>query len=176
MTKYIHYSLTKLINFLLLCCLFIACNDQLNFKNYFKGTIELPTGEKLTTYLAINEQQQKQGLSHITDNQFKNDEVMLFVGHESSFRQFWMPETFFNLDIIFLTKDLYVLDIHRNLQHFTKDGPREMIPISKRVRCQHVIEIKSSSPLAELIQPGMILKWLGPKTLEQTISDIHQQQ
>jgi uncharacterized membrane protein (UPF0127 family) len=180
MNTYIQYSLTKLINFLLLFlvlnCLFIACNDEVSFKNYASGTIELPSGERLITYLAINEKQQMQGLSHLKDDQFKDNQAMLFVSNRTSFRQFWMPETFFDLDIIFLNKDLYVLDIHRKLAHFTKKGPRELVPISKRVRCRHVLEIKSSSPLANKIQPGMMLKWLGPKSLEQTILDTHPQQ
>lgn len=180
MNTYIQYSLTKLINFLALFLVLsgqlVACNSEVNFKNYTSGTIELPSGEKLKTYLAINEKQQMQGLSQLQDDQFKNDEAMLFTSSRSTFRQFWMPETYFNLDIIFLNKDLYVLDIHRNLAHYPKKGPRELVPISKRVRCQHVLEIKSSSPLAKKIQPGMMLKWLGPKSLEQTILDTHQQQ
>lgn len=178
MITYIQYSPTKLINFLIflaISCTFLACDDKLNYKNYPNAQILLPSGESLTTYLAIKDTEQKQGLSHIPANVFQNNEAMLFTGVRGRWRQFWMPETFFDLDIIFLNKDLYVLDIHRGLKHFPHKGPRNKIPLSKRVYCQHVLEIKTSSPLAKKIQPGMILKWTGERSLEQIVLSTHQQ-
>lgn len=179
MNSYIQYSPTKLIKFLTilaLSCIFIACDDKLNYKNYPNVHILLPTGETISTYLAVKDAEQKQGLSNIPAKIFKNNEAMLFTGKRNRWRQFWMPETFFDLDIVFLSKDLYVLDIHRALKHFPHKGPRNKIPLSKRVYCQHVLEIKASSPLAKKIHPGMILKLKDEMNLEQIISNIHQQQ
>jgi uncharacterized membrane protein (UPF0127 family) len=163
MNKVIHQSFLLLIKILLLTQL-IACEDGVTsstknpYKSYDHGTMTLASGKKLKIYLAITPKQQKMGLSHIKPSEFKDDEGMIFLDESYSTRQFWMPETHFNLDIFFLNEDLYVLDVHRNLQHYPKAGPRESIPLSKKVYCQHVLELKADSPYAKEIQPGMILK------------------
>ncbi len=170
MNSVIHQSSLLLIKILLLGSL-ISCNETTTdsgknkFKSYQQGEITLPSGKKLKVYMAINDQQQQMGLSHIKDSEFADNDTMIFMDKRYSSRQFWMPDTHFNLDIIFLNEDLYVLDIHRNLKHYPKSGPREKIPLSKKVYCQHVLEIKSSSPLAKEIKPGMILNWTSSKNL-----------
>lgn len=176
MNSYIQYSPTKLINFLLLTFLFISCNSNAMFQEYHKVTIQTPTGENLKVYLAISRDQQTQGLSTVKKDEFSDNEAMLFYGKIDLERHFWMPNTYFDLDIIFLNEDFYVLDIHRSLKHFPYSGPESSIPRSKRVKCRHVLEIKSSSPVAKKIQPGMILKWTEKKTLEQIVSSTHQLQ
>ena len=173
MIKFIPQTSLILINFLLLT-ISVACkNNEIksvknNFKSYPTGEIKLPSGKKLKAYLAISPEEQQLGLSHIQSEDFKNDEAMIFLDQKYSMRQFWMPNTYFDLDIVFLSEDFYVLDIHRKLRHFPKNAPREEVPISKRVYCQHVLEIKSESPLAQEIQPGMMLDWIGPRNLLQT--------
>jgi uncharacterized membrane protein (UPF0127 family) len=176
MLLYIQYSQTKLINFLLVCLLLASCNGEAKLEKYQKASISLPSGEKIKVYLAISEAQQVNGLSHIKASEFSNSEAMLFYGETNRVRHFWMPNTFFNLDIIFLNEDFYVIDIHRNLQHFPYNGPRESVPTSKYVKCRHVLEMKSSSPIASKILPGMMLKWNEQKTLEQIVSDTRLQQ
>lgn len=172
MNSVIQQTSLLLIKIMLLSQL-ISCNEieksasKNPFNSYQQGEITLPSGKRLKVYMAVSDEQQQMGLSHIKLNEFADDETMLFTGTKDSTRQFWMPDTFFNLDIIFLNEDLYVLDIHRNLQHFPKSGPRSEIPLSKKVYCQHVLEIKSTSPWASEIQPGMILNWSSPKNLLQ---------
>jgi uncharacterized membrane protein (UPF0127 family) len=151
---------------------FMSCNENdksaLAHKQYEQGEIELPSGKILTVYLAKSYAEQKRGLSHLKPEQFSTNEAMLFLDDFEHPRQFWMPNTHFNLDIIYLSKDLYVLDIHRNLQHFPKEGPNHLVPRSKTVVCRHVLEIRSESSLASEIHPGMILKWNSSPHLLQT--------
>lgn len=169
MNSVIHQTSLLLIKFLLITQL-ISCKEQTTsssknpYKSYQQGEITLPSGKKLKVYLAINEDQQKMGLSHVKAEEFGDNDAMIFLDKTYSTRQFWMPETHFNLDVVFLNEDLYVLDIHRNLQHYPKAEPRSAIPLSKKVYCQHVLEIKSDSPLAQEIRPGMILNWSSPKS------------
>lgn len=176
MHLYIQYSLTKLINFLFLCFLIISCNGEAKFQDYQTANLSTPSGESLKVYLAISKEQQIKGLSGLADSNFSNSEGMLFYGKEDKERQFWMPNTHFNLDIVFLNEDFYVIDIHKNLKHFPYNGPRESVPISKSVKCRHVLEIKASSPVASKIHPGMMLKWNEQMSLEQIVSKTHQQQ
>ena len=149
----------KLMLFLPLLLL-TSCNESTasHLQSLQMKTITLPSGAKLKTYIAESDADQKRGLSKIMPEDFSDNEAMLFTGSTMHIRQFWMPETHFNLDIIFMNADYYVLDIHRNIQHFTKREPRRSVPLSKEVYSQHVLEIKADSPYAKEIQPGMILK------------------
>lgn len=153
------YRWTILLLFLTILPLTSSCNDSTpHFKSYDQSILTLKSGEKITIYIAQNHQQQTLGLSGIKPDQLKDNEGMLFPEKEMQQRMFWMPETHMNLDIFFLNADFYVLDIHRNLQHFPKREPKENIPRSKTVYSQHVLELKSSSPLAAKIKRGMILE------------------
>ncbi len=118
--------------------------------------------------MAQTDEEQQTGLSGLPSDDFASDEGLLFPADENKLRQFWMPETHFNLDIIFLTKDLYVLDVHKNLPHFPKREPRSAIPLSKAVYSRHILEIRADSPLAREIRPGIMLKWSGDSRLLQT--------
>src|SRR5690606_17679487 len=118
---FIQYNLVKLIkNLLLTLCLLTAfsCKDKPHYTKYPQVFLVLPSGEKIETYLALSDEEQTLGLSHIKDNEFSGTQGMLFFNKQDSVRHFWMPDTHFNLDIIFLNKDLYVLDIHKNIKHF----------------------------------------------------------
>jgi len=126
-----------------------------------QDTILIENSIELKTYIAVTYDEQRKGLSGVMPKDFKDNEAMLFPARRDKVRQFWMPETHMDLDIFFLSDDLYVLDVHRSLKHFEKDGPDHEVPRSKIVKCRHVLELKSSSPLAKKIYPGMILKWKG---------------
>ncbi|MCO4754012.1 MAG: DUF192 domain-containing protein [Bacteriovoracaceae bacterium] len=162
-------KLIKNLGIILILLMVCACNDDARsrLESLGRGKIQLPSGKSLKVFIAKSPLEQAKGLSKVPAKLFKDDESMLFPGDEYKPRQFWMPETLFNLDIIFLTKDFYVLDIHRNLPSFPKREPRNLVPKSKTVHSWHVLEIKSSSRLANEIQPGMSLKWIGSSDLLQ---------
>lgn len=161
MTRYISQTTLKLMLFLALGLFLTSCNTSTasHLELLEKKEITLPSGETLKAYIAKTAKEQKKGLSTIKSEDFSDREVMFFPANRMFVRQFWMPETHFDIDIIFLNQDLYVLDIHRNLKHFPAKYPQDEIPKSKEVFSQHVLEIKSSSPLAKKIKRGMILKW-----------------
>jgi uncharacterized membrane protein (UPF0127 family) len=135
----------------------LSCNQEI-FKGYQKAKITLVSGQILDTYVAITAKEQSQGLSGLKKEQFKDNNAMLFPLKEATMRQFWMPNTHFDLDIFFLNKDFLVIDIHRNLAHYPKKGPKHMVPLSKMVYCNHVLEVKSSSTLSKQINIGDFLK------------------
>ena len=164
----IHQSFLKLISFLVL----FSCTNTDVFEKYTKSEISLSSGEKLEVILAIDANEQEKGLSNIKPDQFADNQVMLFTANKTKLRQFWMPETQFNLDIIFLSSDLYIIDIDRNVPAHPTRYPRSEVPLSKAVFCTHVLEIKSSSPLAKKIKVGEFIKWSGPKSLSQILQGI----
>ena len=158
---FIPQSLAKLIFFITLLSLTLACegNTAKHLDSYRQKTIVLPNNEEFKVYMADNYPKQKKGLSGIEHKDFSGNEGMFFTGDRVRKRQFWMPETHFNLDIIFLSKNLYVLDIHRNMPHYPKPGPKSKIPLSKEVMSVHVLEVKANTKLAQKIKIGMLLKW-----------------
>ena len=171
----IHHNSLK---FTLLLAMFLlgACDDSSagHLKSLKTGEIIIPSeGGKLKTYIALSAEEQMKGLSGIQPQDFNDNEAMLFTAKRDKLRQFWMPNTHFDLDIFFLSEDLYVLEVHRALNHFKDDGPDHKVPRSKMVVCRHVLEIKASSPLAKKIYPGMQLKWKGSSSLSKIISDTH---
>jgi uncharacterized membrane protein (UPF0127 family) len=161
-TLFIHnpiaFIIKKLAILVILISFLISCQDtQLPFKDYRTTEIILDAETKLITFVAITDQQQRQGLSSLKPEQFADNYAMLFPAKRDKVRQFWMPDTHFDLDIFFLSKDFYVLDIERNFPHYPHKGPEDRIPMTRPVLCRHVLEVKSSSPLAKKIKIGMIL-------------------
>ena len=137
------------------------------------GKILLPSGLVLSTQLAITIEEQQQGLSGVASKDFKSDQAMLFVYKQTGMRSFWMRDTYFNLDIIFLNKDLKVLAIAKNLP--AHPGDKEPPPIHRTspVWARHVLEVRADSPAAREIKTGMVLKWASKISLSQIISNTH---
>lgn len=163
-------NLIKKLPILLIIGLIAACNDDARsrLESLPLGSIDLPSGKKIQVYVAQTDEAQETGLSGLPSEDFGANEGLLFPADNNKLRQFWMPDTHFNLDIIFMTKDLYVLDVHRNVPHFPKREPKQDVPLSKAVYSRHVLEIRADSPLADEIRPGMLLKWSGDRHLLQT--------
>lgn len=160
MIKVIHQTSLKLITFLLFSVSFLSCNSNsaVTLENYKQATITLPDSTSFQAYIADTPLRQSRGLSDIKDKDFSENLGMFFPGTSPQMRQFWMPNTFFDLDIFYLSQDYYILEIERSLKHHIGYTPKSEVPMSKEVKCTHVLELKSSSPLAKKLKEGMILK------------------
>lgn len=131
--------------------------------------LQLPTavmgissGKNFQVYLAVSDSEQTLGLSAIPDENWSADDGMLFWYEEDSPKSFWMPDTYFNLDIFFLDKDLKIIAVERNVPHYIGREHPETIPRTASYFCRHVLELKSSSDLAKNIQTGETLTWVSP--------------
>ncbi len=163
MSNFIQQRAPKLILFLSLLSLLSGCNASTasHLQSYKQVIMTLPTGEKLKTYIAESRSQQTKGLSGIKPKDFKDNEAMLFTGNTMMERQFWMPDTHFDLDIIFMNQDFYILDIHRSVPHFPRKPKfKGEVPLSKVVFSQHILEVKSNTKFSKKIHPGMQLKMM----------------
>ena len=89
---------------------------------------------------------------------------MLFFYKSEGPKSFWMPDTYFNLDIIFLNKDFLVVDIVKNIQHHPGRAPNPPIARTPSVNCRHVLEIRADSPLSSKIKLGTQFKWMSEKS------------
>ncbi|MBF0298944.1 MAG: molybdate ABC transporter substrate-binding protein [Oligoflexia bacterium] len=135
------------------------------------GKILLPSGKSIKVKFALNAEEQMLGLPRISPQNFADDDALLFFSNRDEMRSFWMPDTYFDLDIIFIDKNLKVLHVERNVPHYPhaiKDDGSNVseIPITKAFMCRHVIEMSSKSKLAKEIKVGDTLNWFPPKQLE----------
>ena len=60
---------------------------------------------------------QIKGLSGIKRNQLKTNQGAIFIYPNEAPRSFWMPDTYFDLAIIFLDKNLVVKHVEKKHQH-----------------------------------------------------------
>jgi len=128
-----------------------------DLSRYKTGSFALPNADVFTVYIAETSSQQYFGLRKIKVQNFDARMGMLFPQDQMLIRQFWMPETFFDLDIVFMDQNFLILDIHRALKHYPFKAKQGEVPMSRKVLSQHVLEVKSYSSLASRLQIGMKL-------------------
>ena len=161
---------------LTLCLLFAFASCQSQSKDPMKY-VELVTknGETIKTTMAITPAEQEKGLSGTQSSDWDEDQGMLFFYLEDSDLAFWMPDTYFDLDIFYLDKDLKVVDVVRKVPHFVGKTPYASIPRVRAVWARHVLELKAGSKLSDSIKVGDLLQLQSPMTLQQIESKIRQQ-
>lgn len=139
-------------------------------------TLAHPSGRIIKTVLLVTAKEQEVGLSGTKDHEFAENEGALFWYQDDNVKGFWMPDTYFNLDLVFLDGSLKIIDIDRNLQAHPGRAEPPAIQFSKRVRARHVLEVKANSPFATVLKIGDQLKVLPPLSLSQIESEIRQKQ
>ena len=123
--------------------------------------IKNPKGETITLRLATNRHEHAQGLSGIKALDFARNEGMLFVNETMGTRRFWMPDTFFNLDIIFLDSDLKVVALEMNAPMHPGLIEPPVIFRTKSYQAQFVLETHAGVSFTKDLKAGDDLKWVG---------------
>ena len=90
---------------------------------------------KLFLDVADNEEKRSYGLMNRKD--MKRDSGMLFIWTDRQIRNFWMKNTYFNLDLFFLNNKGIIIEIYKNAIAFD-----ETI-IKNKKKVNFVIELKS---------------------------------
>ncbi len=131
-----------------------------------------PVGESIGTTVVYTDAEQEQGLSGVKPEDFIETQGMLFFYLEEEERHFWMPDTYFDLDLFYLDKNLKIVDIIRKLPFYVGRANPDLIPRARGVWCRHTLEMKSSSPIAKKLEIGQVLQWKGPLSLEAAEAEI----
>lgn len=137
-----------------------------------KVTLQTPAGDKIETTIVYTPEEQTQGLSGVKNEDYKSHQGMLFFYLSDDDKAFWMPDTYFDLDIIFLDKDLKIVDIIKKLPHYVGRNNPELIPRARSVWSRHALELRADSPIAAKLKIGDTLKWESSLNLEETDSQI----
>lgn len=171
MTIITHYSL-KLIKNLILP--FVIATQVVWGKDLFK--IQNPNGVTINLDLALTHKEHAEGLSGLKSNDFKASRGMLFVNHEVGPRRFWMPDTYFNLDIIFLDPNLKIVGIEKNVPAHPGKSEPPKIYTTDIYAAQFVLETKAGAAFGKKLKKNDILKFIGPSSLSEIVLKTRQQQ
>lgn len=126
-----------------------------------------PSGDPVQTSLAYKKTDLQRGLSGIPSQDFNNDQGKLFYYFTEATRTFWMPNTFFALDVFYLNSELEIERIVRDLPAYNGTN-EEDIPRAPAIKSRHVLEMKATSPIADDLQVGDKLIWQSSLTMEET--------
>lgn len=154
--------------FTLLSCQSESQNKQSTQKSLKQVELITPAGEPIFTKIAVSPEEQEQGLSGVKPEDFSENQGMLFFYMEDGERSFWMPDTYFDLDLFYLDKELKIIDIIRKLPFYIGRANYELIPRARTVWSRHVLEMKSNSKISEKLKIGDQLKWKGNFSLTET--------
>jgi len=160
----------KLLTLLLLLTLWACQSESRNSTNSLK--LKAPSGELIKTRLVYTPRDMEQGLSGTKPDQFAEDEGMLFFYMADDEKNFWMPDTYFDLDLIYLNHDLIINDIIRKLPHYTGRSNPDLIPRARNVYARHVLEMKATSPISAKLKVGDKLEWISSQSLGETTERI----
>jgi len=129
---------------------------RFDIKKYKTMKFALPSGKLIEAFVADNNDRQTQGLSGVKDGELKDNQGMIFTYSATSAKQFWMPNTYMDLDIYFMDKKFQVIHVDRSVK--AHPSLKEPVPRSSIIYAQNILEIPSSSPFAQEITKGMTLK------------------
>lgn len=126
-----------------------------------------PESQKIRSSIASTPAEHTKGLQGVRDNEFAEDEGKLFFYLNTATRSFWMPNTYFNLDIIYLDENLKIINIVWNIPHYNGTVNSE-IPRAPAITSRHVLEMKAGSVISSRLKIGDSLGWRSSLSLEQT--------
>jgi uncharacterized membrane protein (UPF0127 family) len=88
---------------------------------------------RLSLEIADTPAEREKGL--MNRSSLAGDAGMLFVFDDDRVRYFWMENTLIPLDMIFISKDLTIIDIHENATPMSRET------IESSGRCRYVLEV-----------------------------------
>ena len=169
MIKHFKISLLILLSF----CLITSCKNNATsqkmpsaIEDFREVKFRNKAGHILNVKLAIGPYETSLGLSGVTPDKFKNEQGLLFFFLDDSERLFWMPDTYFNLDIIFLDENLKVLFIEKNISAHPGRSENPPIPRAHVIKCRYVLEVKANMPFGNSLELGDTLIFNSKFTLE----------
>lgn len=134
------------------------------------------SSQKVNVRLALTRMEHSRGLSGIKASDFPDTQSMLFVNEGMGDRRFWMPDTYFNLDITFLDSDLKIVGIEKNVPAHPGMIEPPAIFRTKTYKAQFVLETKANAPFSKNLKVGDKLKWISTMPISEIVLKTRQQQ
>ena len=139
------------------CFSLSGAKQQTSLSSYKVKKLILANEQIISAFLADDEIKQEKGLSGIKS--IDDDQGMVFIYPKLMYLRFWMPDTYLNLDIFFLDKNLNVLYIERNVPAHPGRKEPPKIARTANIYAQVVLELRSGTENSNSIKKGDKLKW-----------------
>lgn len=120
--------------------------------------LKLPQGNVIESKALRSMSSQIQGLSGVKRSELQKHQGALFIYEKMGPRYFWMPDTYFDLCIIFMNPELKILELIKNAPHHPGRQEPPVIFRSKQVIASHVLEIKTSSGFCQNLKKDQTLR------------------
>ena len=163
--KILHILITKY----LITVFLIITQPSAQFinKRWNKSYLTSPNKEIIEISWAISEKEKETGLSGLNPpTKMKKNQGLFFYNHKSQSYQYWMFNTFFDLDIIFLDENLKVIAVETLKYSSQKDiSNKNIIPQTKRYLSRYILELHAHSTKKLGIKIGTSLKWKDSSTI-----------
>ena len=131
-----------------------------NINNTYEYKYSININDKNIELITFDDElSRSNGLSGIPSSNFSNEEIAIFVFPEEKEVNFWMPNTFFNITIVFLDRDFLVVG-KESLNHFKEkanNNNMKLIPKTQKYKAKYVLELKETSKLNNYITIGEYL-------------------
>ena len=121
-----------------------------------KGSLAFPDGRKITLEVASDEQSRARGLMFRTS--LEPDYGMLFVFPEEGPLEFWMKNTFVDLDMVFIAGDKRVAAIHSDVPRSRPDTPDAAVA-RRAGRGRYVLELAAGEARRRGLKVGDTLEF-----------------
>ena len=103
----------------------IVCTVKVNKNNSQELSIELADTEHKRSYGLMNRED------------MKSNSGMLFIWKDKQIRNFWMKNTYFNLDLFFLNNQGEIIEIYKNAKAFDETN------IKSKDKVKYVLEMNA---------------------------------
>lgn len=143
-------------------------------KEQFK--MQNSNGVTIEVDLALTLAQHSKGVSGLSPKDFGKSRGMLFVNPEVGPRRFWMPDTHFNLDIIFLDPNLRIVAIEKNAPAHPGFTQPPAIYKTGTYEAQFVLETRADGDFSKNLKINDKLKFIGPTSLSEIALKTHRKQ
>lgn len=107
-------------------------------------------------FLTEDEEDMKKGLAVFED--IKDSQGMLFEFSTEDFHSFWMKDMKFDIDMIFLDKEMKVVHIFENVRKDTYKNETDYKIFIPKLKSKYVVEIKSGEIKKNKIKIGDIIE------------------
>lgn len=124
------------------------------------AVITLPDGFKVSAELALTPEAQQKGL--MFRNELPAGRGMLFVFGETAPRSFWMKNTWVDLDMVFLDRELTVLRVFHRVPR-SVPGQSDSEVARAQSPAAMVLELPAGAARSHKLKPGSRLKISFPK-------------
>ena len=115
--------------------LFSEINDPIFKQIICSVNVGNKNAKELSLEIADNEQKRSYGLMNRKD--INSNSGMLFIWKNRQIRNFWMKNSYFNLDIFFLNNQGEIIEIYKNAKAFDETN------IKSQNEVNFVVELKS---------------------------------